>query len=192
MDNAKQNQVCHSEDVAAYLDGEMNGEELLCFEKHLSECERCTSELQTQKRLLNTIDFAFGFDEKTLPLPTNFTKVIKTTAESNIQGLCKNSEKKHALHWCVLLGILSFLLIGGANFSDSVFSPAKNFLKIISVLFDVIGLVVYDFVVGLVVITRAVSRRFIFESNPINIVIFLLFAVSIILLSRLILRYKRA
>jgi len=191
MGNGINEKICQSENVAAYLDGEMNGDELLCFEKHLSECEHCTNELQNQKRLLNTLDIALGFGEKSLPLPENFTKVVKTTAESNIQGLRKNSEKKHALRWCLLLGLLSFLLIGSASFSESTLAPAKNFFKIIGVFFDVIIRVIYDFSVGFVVIMRAVSRRFFFDSNPMNVILFILFASSIILLSRFIIRYRR-
>jgi predicted anti-sigma-YlaC factor YlaD len=182
------NNLCRSEDIAAYLDGELSGDEVLRFENHVSVCKHCVDELQNQKRLLNELDLAFGLDDKALPLPQNFTKVIKTTAESDMNGLRQKKEKSRALRLCVVLAVLSFALLGWVRLSDSVFTPLTNLVRIVSSFMEIIGRVIYDAGLGVCVITRAVSRHFIFESNPLNYLLFLLFMLSIVLLSRLVRR----
>lgn len=179
------------EDIATYLDGEMTADEVARFERHVEVCKVCAEELQTQKRLLNELDFAFGSQEESLPLPQNFTKVVKATAESNMNGLRRKEEKTRALRLCTLLLVLSAILLGWARLSDSIFVPVKNLVSVVSSFLEIIWRVIYDAGLGVVVITRAISRHFVFESNPLNYFLLMIFLGSVFWLSRLILRSRR-
>ena len=186
------NNSCRSEDIGAYLDSELGSDEAFRFENHVGICKRCADKLQNQKRLLNELDLAFGFDDKALSLPKNFSKVVKATAESDMNGLRHKKEKSLAVVLCLVLVILAFALLGWARFSDSVFTPLANFIRVVGSFMEIVWRVIYDAGLGVCVIARAISRHFIFESNPLNYLVFLLFALSLVLLSRLILRHRRA
>src|SRR4051812_17827188 len=97
--------ICQSEDVAAYLDGELNAGAAALFEQHLKICAPCTTELQQQRRLLCTLDFALGAktgDE--LPLPGNFLQVVTAHAQSDLSSLrSERAEHGRALRLCLLL-----------------------------------------------------------------------------------------
>ena len=192
MSNISKNISCKSEDICAYLDEEMSADEIVCFENHIAACKNCADELQNQKSLLNELDFAFGSQEETLTLPKNFTKVIKTNAESDMSGLRQRKEKSRALRLCIALAVLSFVLLGWARFSDSSFVPIKNLLRVVGSFLGIVWRFIYDAGVGVVVIARAVSRHFVLESNPLNYLLLLIFLFSIFLLSRLVRRYYRA
>lgn len=192
MENIKANTYCNNENITAYLDGEMSDDEAVCFENHISVCKLCSDELQTQKRIFNELDFAFDSQKELLPLPLNFTKVITTTAESDMNGLRQNEEKSRALRLCVVLALLSFVLLGWARFSDSIFVPIKKLFRVAVSLLEIVWNLVYDLGLGIVVIVRAVSRHFVFESNSLSYLLIVIFLCSILLLSRLIRRYHRA
>jgi hypothetical protein len=187
-----QKNSCCVEDIAAYLDGEMNGDELSRFELHICECKRCVGEIENQKRLLNALDFALDVEKKGLELPKNFTKVVAKTAESNMRGVRQYSERKKALRISVALALLSFVLLGGASLSESIISPVQRVFKVAGSISEMIGRVIYDAGLGVVVIVRAVSRHFIFDSNALNLFFFCLFMFALFFLSRLILRHRRA
>lgn len=192
MNDSEANKACKREDIAAYLDGEMNGDEIVCFENHIKSCKACTEELQSQKSLLNEIDFAFDSRETELPLPKNFTKVIKATAENDMNGLRQRKEKSRALRLCLLLAAFAFVLLGWARLSDSVLTPVKNLIYVIGSFFQIVWRVIYDAALGVVVVARTVSRHFIFESAPASYLLLLIFLCSLFLLTRLVKRYYRA
>lgn len=190
-ENGANNRCQRGEDIATYLDGEMSGDELTIFENHVRTCKICADELQTQKRLLNELDFAFGSHEESLPLPKDFTKVVKATAESNMSGLRQKEEKTRALRLCTVLIVLSAILLGWARLSDSIFVPVKNFVWVVSSFLEIVWRIIYDAGLSVVVIIRAVSRHFVFESNPLNYFLLMVFFASVFWLSRLILRSRR-
>lgn len=187
-----QKNACCVEDIAAYLDGEMNDDELSRFELHISECKLCSNEIENQKRLLNALDLALGVKEKELPLPTNFTKIVAKTAESDMRGVRRSSERKRALRISAALALLSFILLGGTSLSESIIGPAKRIFTVVGSISEMLGHVIYDAGLGVVVIVRAVSRHFLFESHPLNLFLFCLFMCALFFLSRLIIRHHRA
>src|SRR5437016_1391948 len=77
---------CEREDIAAYLDGELAGEELTSFETHLKSCVTCATDLRTQRQLLCTLDVAFS-ESRGFELPRDFTRVVAAHAESNLSGM---------------------------------------------------------------------------------------------------------
>ncbi|MBV9211845.1 MAG: zf-HC2 domain-containing protein, partial [Acidobacteria bacterium] len=92
---------CRSEEIAAYLDGELDARAVEIFEEHLKACRDCSQELQDQRRLLCALDFALSEHEPALALPQNFAEVVATNAESDMSGVRLRSEHRRALRWCI-------------------------------------------------------------------------------------------
>lgn len=185
---------CRSEEAAAYLDGEMDASSAALFELHLKDCALCATALQEQRRLLCTLDFALGGDERSdIQLPKNFAQIITAHAQSDVSSLRRErAEHKRALRLCLILAAASFALLGGAAWSESVFKPLGLLVRHAGTIFGFIGRALYDFGAGLAVIARAVGGRTIFESNGLAAFVFLLLAGALFLLPRLISNYHRA
>jgi hypothetical protein len=185
--------ACQSEEIAAYLDGELNASAAALFERHLKECARCAAELQEQQRLLWTLDFALGGREaERLELPVNFSRVVAAHAQSDPSNLRSvRAERRRALRLCLALGVASFALLGGAAVSESVLKPLSLLIRHAGIVLSFFGRALYNFGAGLAVIARAVGGHTIFESNRLAALAFLLLAVAVVLLPRLIGNYHR-
>jgi predicted anti-sigma-YlaC factor YlaD len=185
--------ACPSEEIAAYLDGELNAPTAALFEQHLKECADCAAELLQQRRLLCTLDFALGgHDDGSIALPKNFSQVVAAHAQSDLRSLRhERAEHGRALRLCLLLGIIAFALLGGAAVSESVLKPVGVLLRHAGTVLGFMGRALYDFGAGLAVIARAVGGHTVFESNRLNPFIFLLLAILVVLLPRLISSYHR-
>src|ERR1700730_4227914 len=107
MNASTDNLVCHTEQIAAYLDGELDGNSSTLLEEHLKECARCTAELTEQRQLLCAFDSALGQSGE-LPLPKDFARIVAAHAESDMSGVRERAEHKRALRYCVLLAAASF------------------------------------------------------------------------------------
>lgn len=185
--------ACQSEEIAAYLDGELDASAVALFERHLKECAWCAAELQEQQRLLWTLDFALGGREaERLELPVNFSQVVAAHAQSDLSNLRSvRAERRRALRLCLALGVTSFALLGGAAVSESVLKPLSLLIRHAGTVLSFFGRALYNFGAGLAVIARAVGGQTIFESNRLAVFAFLLLAVAIVLLPRLIGNYHR-
>lgn len=184
------NSICQSTEIAAYLDGELGRDVLGAFEEHLKECRSCARKLEEQRRLLCTLDAAFG-DEKNVPLPVNFARVVTAHAQTDMSGMRGKPERGRALRLCVALALFSFALLGTAALNDSVFEPLGAFGRYAGALFRFLWRALYDAGAALVVVMR-VAGRFISESHPLSLFSYLLLAAALILLPRLIRNYHRA
>lgn len=193
-DSRPEPQACRSEDVAAYLDGELDASAVALFESHLKECAQCATELQEQRRLLCTLDFALGGNEAgDITLPNNFSEIVMAHAQSDVRGLrSEHAERRRALRLCLALGFASFALLGTAALSESVFKPLGLLFRHAGIVLGFVGRALYDFGAGVAVIARAVGGHTIFESHRLAPLVFLLLAVSLVLLPRLISNYHRA
>lgn len=181
---------CRTEDVAAYLDGELDGAASESFEAHLKVCAPCVTELRTQRQLLCTLDFAFS--EPSFELPRDFSRVVAAHAESDLSGMRKKSERRRALQLCALLALLAFALLGAAS-SALVFQPARSFLRIAGSLLDLVGRALYDAGTGAAVIVRVVGRALILAPHGLGLILIVLpFVLAVALLPRLIANYHRA
>ena len=190
MDDFTHNHECRSEDVAAYLDGELGGSASESFEAHLKTCTRCATELRTQRQLLCTLDLAFS--ERSFELPRNFSRVVAAHAESDLSGMRKKSERRRAVQLCALLALLSFALLGAAS-RALVFQPARSFLRLAGSLLDLILRALYDAGTGVAVIVRVVGRALILAPHGLGLVLIVLpFLIALALLPRLIVNYHRA
>jgi anti-sigma factor RsiW len=181
---------CRTEDVAAYLDGELGGAASESFEAHLKTCASCAAELRMQRQLLCTLDLAFS--EPSFELPRNFSQVVAVHAESDLSGMRKKSERRRAFQLCALLALLAFALLGAAS-RALVFQPARSFLRIAGSLLDLVARALYDAGTGAAVIVRVVGRALILAPHGLGLILIVLpFLIALALLPRLIVNYHRA
>lgn len=185
--------ACQSEEIAAYLDGELDAPAVVLFERHLEECAACAEELQQQRRLLCTLDFALGGRAGAdLQLPKNFSEIVAAHAQSDLGSLrTERAERRRALRLCVALAAASFVLLGSAALSESILKPLGLIIRQAGTLLGFLGRALYDFGAGLAVIGRGVGGQTIFESQSLTSLVFLLLAVAVVLLPRLISSYHR-
>ena len=190
MDDFTHDHECRTEDVAAYLDGELDGASSESFEAHVKTCARCATELRMQRQLLCTLDLAFS--EPLFELPRNFSRVVAAHAESDLSGMRKKSERRRALQLCALLALLAFALLGAAS-RALVFQPARSFLRIAGSLLDLVGRALYDAGTGAAVIVRVVGRALILAPHGLGLILIILpFLIALAVLPSLIVNYHRA
>jgi len=188
--NEAQNK-CQSEEVAAYLDGELDGSALDCFEQHVKQCLVCASELRTQRQLLCTLDVAFN-DSRGFDLPSDFARVVTARAENDLTGVRNRHERKRAVQLCGVLALLSFGLLGGAATRAIVFDPLRSFLRTIRVLSDLLWQSLSDAFSALAVLARVGSRALLDAQPGSRLLLAFAFLLSVFCLSFLIVRYRRA
>lgn len=180
---------CQIEQIASYLDGELDHAACLLFEAHLKECARCANELTGQRRLLGALDSVLSSGSD-LPLPKNFARIVATHAESDMSGLRERREHGRALQLCALLAAASLTLLGVAarayvlNFALAVGRP-------ITAVFDLVWTTIYDAATSFAIISRVLSKTFAPGSQLDGLLAFILLALAVLLLSRLIASYHR-
>lgn len=181
---------CAVQDVAAYLDGELDTDALTRFEEHLKSCADCAAQLRAQKQLLCTLNVAFS-DSRSFTLPRNFTKVVTKRAESDLSGMRRKPERRRALKLCAILALVSFALIGTAA-RAIVFDPVRSFLRATASVLDLCWSAVSETVQSVAVIVRMLSRAvFLSQTGLVSFLVFVL-VLSISFLLLLIARYHRA
>ncbi|HEX3086959.1 MAG TPA: zf-HC2 domain-containing protein [Pyrinomonadaceae bacterium] len=181
---------CQSEEVAAYLDGELDGTALGRFEEHVQQCLVCASELRAQRQLLCTLDVAFN-NSRAFDLPSNFARVVTARAENDLTGMRDRGERKRAVQLCVLLALISFGLLGAAT-RAIVFDPLRSFLRTTRVLSDLLWQAISDSVSAAAVLARVIGRGVLDAQPGSRFLLAFAFLLSVCCLSFLIVRYRRA
>ncbi|MGI8848546.1 MAG: anti-sigma factor family protein [Pyrinomonadaceae bacterium] len=180
--------TCPHFELAAYIDGELNGRDELMLEMHLAHCSTCASALNEQKKLLCFLDSAM-LEKNEIDVPTNFAKIVVANAQGRVSGLRQPGERFRALFVCS--GLFFLVLLGLGNETQAV---VKTFIIFSEQLFAVGGFVwhfVYDFAFGLAIILRSLSSQFLFNSSTSFAFVIVLFLISLAFLSRLVLRFSR-
>jgi hypothetical protein len=180
---------CQIEQIASYLDGELDTAACLLFEGHVKECSLCAAELAGQRRLLGTLDSVLSRGSD-LPLPTNFARIVATHAESDMSGMRERRERGRALRLCVLLAAASLALLGVAT-REFVFNFVLAVGRPIATVFDLVWTTIGDAVTGFTVISRVLTKSFLRGSQLGALLGFVLLALAVLLLSRLIASYHR-
>ena len=180
---------CPTEDVAAYLDGELSLAATEDFEAHLADCADCKAELLTQRQLLCTLEAAFN-GSRQFNLPANFTRVVAAHAESNLRGVRNKTERWRSLQLCALLALAAFALLGTAS-GVMVFQPIRSFVQIMARVSDLIWQTVYDGALGAGIIMRMIGRGALENPYGVGLLAALAFLVAVSLLPRLIVNYHR-
>jgi anti-sigma factor RsiW len=189
MSPSNENQGCPREEIAAYLDGELDSNALNSFEAHVEQCGDCATELRSQRQLLCTLEAAFG-SARHIQLPHNFTRVVAAHAENDMRGLRHKGEWRRALQLCAALLIAAFMLLGAAS-NSLIFQPARAFLRITASALDVLLRTVADAAEGVTIIARMIARTSIASPHGFGVLIALVFVIAISLLPRLIANYHR-
>ena len=181
--------ICVTEHIAAYVDGELESSQRTAFEEHIKQCSRCASELQAQRRFMCELDSALAspFD---LAVPQNFAQVVAVHAESDMRGVRNRSEHTRALRFCIILGLGAFALLGVAS-SKAVILNVRSVAEKVFGVFGLFVRTIFDAAAGFTVISRVVSRGLIPDSRVVGLTGLFLVILAIAILSRLISRYHR-
>ena len=145
---------CPSDDIAAYIDGELSPDAEIAFENHISACKICSEELSLQKQFINTLNVSLD----TLPeIPADFTKRIVTSAESNVRGLRRKREWLSALFVCAAL--LFFVLFTLGSSAGGAFISFFDVFGQLAAVFSFVSHLLYDISIGAIVILRTIGAQ---------------------------------
>jgi anti-sigma factor RsiW len=183
------NYICQTENIAAYIDGDLEPALRSALEEHLKQCAPCASELQAQRLFMCELDSVLTspFD---FAVPVNFAQVVAVNAESDMSGARDRAEHKRALRYCIVLGLAAFALLGFASSKAIVLNVRAVADKAIGVL-GFFSKTTFDAATGFAVISRVFSRGIIAGSLAGFVGLFLV-VLAIAVLSLLISRYHRA
>lgn len=181
--------LCPREDVAAYLDGELDSAALARFESHVAQCKSCAGELLRQRQLVCTLDAAFN-SHADLDLPLEFSRVIAAHAESDVRGLLSRTERRRAAQLCAMLGLAAFALLGAAS-GALLFQPARRVLRLMARIFELFWQTTSDAAESLGIILRVLARGFTGSPYIWPALIGLTLIIAAAILSRLIGKYHR-
>jgi hypothetical protein len=145
--------------------------------------------LVEQRRLLGTLHNALVQNSE-ISLPINFARVVAANAQSDMRGVRARREHRRALKVCAVLAFASLALLGVAA-RGYVIGFARAIGRPVSLGLDLVWTTVYDLVTGLIVISRVISKGVVPESDLVGLLAFLLLALAVLLLSRLIAGYHR-
>lgn len=178
---------CLSHEISAYIDGELSSDQEMRLEMHVASCRECADELNLQKSFLNALETSL--DTQEIELPKNFTKVVVANAESRVTGLRHPSERRRAAIVFACLSIFAFFALGSnvGSFVAAMTSVADKFAAVVVS----IGHFCYDILLGSVIIFRSLASGLLFESQTTAVILLLVFVVSLLLSSRLLVRFHR-
>jgi len=182
------NDNCQAEQIAAYLDGDLDAGACAALEEHFQNCQSCVSELNAQRLFVCELDATLA-STPDLPVPRDFVQIVAAHAESDMRGVRDRLEHKRALRFCLILAFASFALLGVAASKSVIFSGRAIAGKLLGVL-GLLWKALYDAAVGLTVISRAISRGLLPQSHLAGLFALLL-VLAVVLLSLLISSYHR-
>ncbi|HAF16451.1 MAG TPA: hypothetical protein DHU55_19560 [Blastocatellia bacterium] len=182
-------QICDTEKIAAYIEGDLDSAVREDLEEHFRQCARCAAELQEQRLFMCELDSALAspFDPS---VPSNFAQVVAVNAESDMRGVRDRVEHQRALRYCLILGLAAFAFLG-VTASKNIILNAR---LLADKTFGVLGFFaksIYDAAAGFTVISRVLGRALLVDSRLGGLVGLLLVALAVGLLSLLISRYHR-
>ena len=181
--------ICETENIAAYIEGDLDPALHSALEQHLEECGPCASELRAQRLFMCELDSALAspFD---LAVPANFAQVVSAHAKSDMRGMRDSAEHARAFRFCIILGLAAFALLGFASSKAVVL----NVRAIAGKAFGALGFfaeAIFNAAAGFTVTSRVVSRGLITDSRLVGLAGLLLVVLAVAVLSRLIARYHR-
>jgi anti-sigma factor RsiW len=183
------NYICETENIAAYIEGDLEPDLHAALEEHVKQCARCASELQAQRLFMCELDSALA-SPFNLAVPPNFAQVVAVRAESDMRGVRDSSEHRKALRFCIILGLAAFALLGVASSKAVILNLRSTGARV----FGVVGFfarATLDAAAGFAITSRVVSRGLIPDSRLAGWAGLLLVVLAIAVLSFLISRYHR-
>ncbi len=188
MELQTNNLACPSDEIAAYIDGELSSSRELELDLHFVTCEKCTGELNLQKQFLNELEAGLK-GQRDISLPVDFTKTIVANAESTVSGLRAERERFNALFVCA--GLFLFVLFALGSDARRIFSGIAIAFEQIVAVGSFFAHLVYSIFWGLAIILRSFATQFRFDL-VITAGLAVMAAVFLMFVSRRLLRLRRA
>lgn len=179
-------EVCPAFEIAAYLDGELNAHRELLLESHFGSCSTCSAELNHQKLFLNQLNSRLS-SEDDIELPKDFTRQIVANAESSVTGLRGPRERFNALF--IVAALLLFVLFALGADAGNVFGGFTSVFEQTAAVGGFFARIVFSFFVGVVVVLRTMAAPF--QMGLAVAAGFCIFALTGVLLSRMVVRLRR-
>lgn len=182
--------ICPREEIAAYIDGELSSSEEMDLDLHLTNCKTCSDELNSQKKVSTTLEILLEDKADDFELPANFTKVITAKAESNVSGLRQPKERLSA--FIIFAVLIALVVVGLGSRIDTVWFAFGKIAGQMMVVGGFVWHVIIDIGIVISVILRALSQHFIYSSISALILILMVFAMTALMLSKMVWRFNRS
>lgn len=179
---------CPSLEISAYIDRELPQEVEAELELHFGQCSICVAELNRQKSFLTALSASLEREDQ-IELPKNFTRSIVANAESRVSGLRRPGEWFTAVFICTAL--LLFALFAFGNDAESVLRAFGTIAEKVFAVMLVASHYIFDLAVGIAIIVRSLSSKFVFGSVATLPLLLVLVSTSIFAFSRLAFRRTR-
>ena len=180
--------ICDQKLIAAYVDGELGEGVRESLERHFEQCTNCSDELRAHRMFICELDSVLT-RPAVVDVPRDFSRVVAARAKSDMSGVRSAAENKKALVFCLLLGVASIALMSSTS-RVAVIGTVRQVVGMVVGTLGVLATAFYDVAASVAVIFRVLSRKLIVESNSLGVLL-VLFALAIVLLSRMISRYHR-
>ncbi|MGE3466422.1 MAG: zf-HC2 domain-containing protein [Pyrinomonadaceae bacterium] len=181
--------ACPTDEISAYIDGELSGELELELEMHFAECGSCAKELNLQKQFLCGLNSSLKQDDA-LALPADFTRHIVANAESTVAGLRRPREIYNAVFICVALLLFGLFALGAD--AARVYEMAATAVDQVGAVGGFFARVVYSLFLGIAIILRSIAAQFPIGENVAAAVSAIAGIVLLMYVSRKVLRTHRA
>ncbi len=156
MTTEKYTAECPNNDIAAYIDGELEANQAAQLESHLAACQICRTEANQQKAFLAAVSNSLA-DTGEFPLPNDFTKRIVANAESTVSGLRRPRERVTAMFVCVALFIFAVFALG--NDAGLVIGGISSIFEQAAAIVMFAAHVAYNIALGVAVVGRSLVSR---------------------------------
>jgi len=188
FDLHKHQPACLTDEIASYIDGELDLKREQVLEAHLADCDHCRGELNRQRMFLCSLNASLK-NEGELDLPPDFAKRIVANAESTVSGLRRPRERFNALFICAGLFLFALFALGAGamNFFEGVY----NIFDQITAVVGFFGHLVYSVFLGVAIVLRSLSSQFRIDS-VITVALTAVFMMLALFISRKMLRTRRA
>jgi anti-sigma factor RsiW len=147
---------CPTDEIAAYVDGELDAALEMQMDLHFASCRSCTVELNHQKEFLRNLDLSLGY-ERELELPENFVKQVVANAESTVSGLRRPRERFNALFICA--GLALFVLFAMGAEAGTLLDKAAEALGQTAAIGGIFGHLIYSLFIGIAIVVRSIAGQ---------------------------------
>ena len=162
-------QFCPSDEISAYIDGELSPARELELDLHFASCRSCNLELNDLKQFLRGLDDTLRV-EGDLDLPKDFTKVIVANAESSVSGLRRPRERFNAIFICAALSLFILFALG---------AEAETLIDQAAAVGGFFAHLILSFFIGLAIIVRSAASQSEFGPSAVAILSVLCAAFSL-------------
>jgi len=179
--------ACPSFEIAAFLDGELDGAREFELDSHFSSCNVCSTELNHQKHFLNQLNSRLSSEDE-IELPKDFTRQIVVNAESSVTGLRRPREQFNAVF--IIATLLVFVVFAMGAEAEGFFNGFADIFEKVAVIGGFFGRMVFSFFVGVIVVLRTLAAPL--QSGLPGVIFGLsVFAAVGIVLSKMVVRLRR-